>query len=112
MTDHYIPSADDQTIDNVVFLNPNKIVDSSIAYQSTLFEESVDLYYELSNLESASSSIDSGMSDIQEDGYFIGGVLGGRNIEFNAAIMTSRTCHPAAFWLRKRNPFLEWRIEL
>ena len=85
LTDHYIPSADDQTIDNVVFLNPNKVVDSSIAYQSTLFEESVDLYYELSNLESGSSSIDSGMSDIQEDGYFIGGVLGGRNIEFNAA---------------------------
>ena len=43
------------------------------------------MYYELSNLESDSSSIDSGMSDIQDDGYFIGGVLGGRNIEFNAA---------------------------
>ena len=85
LTDHYIPSADDQTIDNVVFLNPNKVVDSSIAYQSTLFEESVDLYYELSNLESGSSLFDSGMSDIQDDGYFIGGVLGGRNIEFNAA---------------------------
>lgn len=82
LTDHYIPSADDEALDGKVFINPKKVVDSSIAFESSFFAESADLYSEISSLASQESVH---TNEFYDHGYFIGGVMGGRNIEFNAA---------------------------
>ena len=89
LMDHVIPSQEDETVDNVVFLNPNKVVDYAEASSSSFFQESTDLYFELSDLDSddpSASTNDAGYMDALEDsGYFVGGVFGGRNISFNQA---------------------------
>ena len=89
LMDHVIPSQEDQTVDNVVFLNPNKVVDYSEASSSSFFQESIDLYFELSDLDSddlSASTIDAGyMAALEDSEYFVGGVFGGRNISFNQA---------------------------
>ena len=56
LIDHVIPSQEDQTIDNLVYLNPNKVVDYADASASSFFQESTDLYFELSDLDSDDSS--------------------------------------------------------
>ena len=85
LTDHYIPGSDDDSADGVVFINPSKVVDSAIAFESSFFTESADLYYELSDLSSVDQMQDVDTSAVSNAGYFLGGVLGGRNIEFNPA---------------------------
>ncbi|HAU59407.1 MAG TPA: hypothetical protein DCW45_03465, partial [Opitutae bacterium] len=89
LMDHVIPSQEDQTVDNVVFLNPNKVVDYSEATSSSFFQESTDLYFELSDLDfddPSASTIDAGyMGALEDSEYFVGGVFGGRNISFNQA---------------------------
>ena len=72
--------ASDQTVDNVVFRNPNKVVDYSEASSSSFFQESIDLYFELYDLDSDDHSafaIDAGyMGALQDSEYFVGGVFG------------------------------------
>jgi hypothetical protein len=84
--DHVIPSQDDENVDGEVYLNPNKVVSYETASSSSFFSESADLYFMLSDLESTDdyqSTADTG--SLQDAGYFVGGVFGGRNIEFNSA---------------------------
>jgi hypothetical protein len=89
LMDHVIPSQEDETVDNVVFLNPNKVVDYGEASMSSFFQESTDLYFELMDLDSddiSASTNDAGyMGALEDSGYFVGGVFGGRNISFNQA---------------------------
>jgi hypothetical protein len=86
LLDHVIPSQDDENIEGEVYLNPSKVVSYETASSSSFFSESADLYFMLSDLETTNdyqSTADTG--SLLDAGYFVGGVFGGRNIEFNSA---------------------------
>jgi DNA-binding phage protein len=86
LLDHVIPSQDDENVEGEVYLNPNKVVSYETASSSSFFTESADLYFMLSDLETTDDyqgTADTG--SLQDAGYFVGGVFGGRNIEFNSA---------------------------
>ena len=86
LMDHVIPSQDDESIEGVVYLNPNKVVSYDMASTSTFFKESSDLYFMLSDLDSSDDPDNyANTTSLQDAGYFVGGVFGGRNIEFNSA---------------------------
>ena len=86
LMDHVIPSQDDENVEGVIYLNPNKVVSYDMASTSTFFKESSDLFFMLSGLESSDDPENyADTSSLQDSGYFVGGVFGGRNIEFNAA---------------------------
>ena len=86
LLDHVIPSQDDENVEGEVYLNPNKVVSYETASSSSFFSESADLYFMLSDLEKTDdyhNTPDTG--SLLDAGYFVGGVFGGRNIEFNSA---------------------------